>query len=75
MKTDDCGPPGTLLASTLALLSANPEYSTHAAATGLGKNWIYKLAKGRIADPSVNKVQRLYEHLAGLPLKLEEHNG
>lgn len=75
MKTDESGPHGTLLSSTLSLLNSNPQYAAHALATGLGKNWIYKLAKGRIADPSVNKVQRLYEHLAGLPLKLENNNG
>ena len=30
--------------------------------------WLRKFASGNVEDPSVNRVQQLYEHLTGLPL-------
>lgn len=36
--------------------------------TGIQPTWLSALATGRIKNPSVNKVQRLYEHLRGQPL-------
>lgn len=38
-------------------------------------SWLTKLAQGRIPDPSVNKIQRLADHLRGIrrdePQKVE----
>ena len=31
--------------------------------TGLGKRWMYKLYKGEYADPSVNKIELIYNYL------------
>jgi hypothetical protein len=39
--------------------------------TGLKPNWLSKLAQGRLPDPSVNKVQKLYEHLTAKPLEVD----
>lgn len=36
--------------------------------TGIQPTWLSALATGRIKNPSVNKVQRLYEYLRGQPL-------
>ena len=34
-----------------------------AAETGLGREWIAKLAQGVIKEPSVNRVERLHDYL------------
>ena len=39
-------------------------------ATGISFHWLTKFAAGKITDPSVNTVQRLYEYLAKKPLKV-----
>jgi len=54
---------------TLALLRESRE-STFEVATGTGLtySWIVAFAAGRMDNPSVNKVQRLYEYLTGKPL-------
>jgi len=33
--------------------------------TGLSYHWLTKLSAGNIHDPSVNKIQKLYEFLTG----------
>lgn len=38
--------------------------------TGLSPNWLSRLATKRMKDPSVNKVQRLYEYLQGKQLSI-----
>lgn len=59
-----CKPEGTLLARTRELLQRSEEsYLSIYDATGLNPNWLSLLCAGRIPDPSVNKVQKLYEHL------------
>lgn len=56
---------GTLLARTRSLLQSTTEsYLTIYNATGLNPNWLSLLSMGRMKDPSVNKVQRLYEYLS-----------
>lgn len=36
--------------------------------TGIQPTWLSALATGKMKNPSVNKVQRLYEFLRGQPL-------
>lgn len=56
---------GTLLARTRSLLQSTKEsYLAIYDATGLNPNWLSLLSTGRMKDPSVNKVQRLYEYLS-----------
>ncbi len=38
---------------------------------GLTYDWLIKLRSDKIKDPSVNKVQAVYEHLTGKPLFTE----
>jgi hypothetical protein len=55
---------GTLLARTRELLQRTEDsYLSIYDATGLNPNWLSLLCAGKIRDPSVNKVQKLYEHL------------
>lgn len=57
---------GTLLARTRAeLKSCEQSYLTIYKATGLNPNWLSLLARGELPNPSVNKVQTLFEHLTG----------
>lgn len=57
--------PATLLTRTRALLS-NDERGllTIHKESGLPFYWLKKFSAGEIKDPSVNKVQRLYEFLS-----------
>lgn len=56
---------GTLLARTRKLLqSAEDSYLVIYKATGLNPNWLSLLSRGEIPNPSVNKVQALYEYLS-----------
>lgn len=62
---------GTLLQRTRALLQRTEQtYLDIYNATGLNPNWLSALNTGNIADPSVNKVQKLYEHLTAKVLSL-----
>ena len=62
---------GTLLDKTRAMLAtAEQSYLDIYKATGLSPNWLSFVATGKIKDPSVNKVQKLYEHLRGSALSL-----
>lgn len=36
------------------------------AVPGIDYSWLSKLTQGRIKDPSVNKIQALYDHLFGI---------
>ncbi len=31
------------------------------------REWLYKFAKGGIDDPSINRIQKLHDHLRSLP--------
>jgi len=60
---------GTLLARTREhLLNSELSYLTIYKATGLTPNWLSLLAQGKLPNPSVNKVQQLFEHLTGTKL-------
>jgi hypothetical protein len=60
---------GTLLARTRDLLRNTGEsYLAIYKHTGLKPNWLSLLATGAIPDPSVNKVQALYEYLSAKKL-------
>ena len=55
--------PGTLLMKTRELLTGQ-DLNQIAVQTGLPYQWLKKLALGRTINPSVNRVQKLYEHLS-----------
>lgn len=60
---------GTLLIRTKELLATSGKtYLDIHSETGLTPHWLSFLANGKIANPSVNKVQRLYECLRGTKL-------
>jgi hypothetical protein len=60
---------GSLHEVTYDLLRASEETAfTVAEETGLTYSWIVAFAGNRMRNPSVSKVQRLYEYLAGKPL-------
>lgn len=62
---------GTLLAKTRKrLIESNKSYLQIYKDTGLTPNWLSLLAQGRIAEPSVNKIQKLNEYLTGRPLEV-----
>lgn len=61
----------SLHARTLALLKKSPHtLPTIYKETGLPYYWLKKFAGSKIADPSVNRVQRLYEYLSGTKLNV-----
>lgn len=63
--------PGTLLTRTRDMLNACPEdYLTINKATGCSPWWLSNFKRGLLPDPSVNRVQKLYEYLSGQPLQL-----
>lgn len=62
---------GSLLLATQQLL--HDTHCTHAEiflATGLPMQWLSSLVRGQTPDPSVNRVQKLYEFLSGKALKV-----
>jgi len=75
-KAPDFTEPASLLACVQKLLTQHRKnvgtmtYFDIAKATGLGMHWIESVATGRIKEPSVNRVQCLYEHLTGTKLTL-----
>jgi hypothetical protein len=70
-KRKDQTPPGTLHEITRELLKADAQTTFDVAVgTELSYSWIVAFACGRMKNPSVSKVQRLYEYLTGKPLAL-----
>lgn len=62
---------GSLLEKTRTLLNTTDQtYLSIYGATGLTPNWLSMLGSGKIPDPSVNKVQKLYEHLTETELAI-----
>lgn len=57
----------TLLTTTLALCRERSADELHKQ-TGLPYNWLYKLLREEIPDPSVNRIEKLYSHLTGKDL-------
>lgn len=61
----------SLFDRTCALLSATDKPLPEVARdTGLPVSWLKKLKYGKIDDPSVNRIQRLYEFLSGSQIKV-----
>jgi hypothetical protein len=60
---------GSLMARTQDLLVNRPRTLTfvqiQADCPALGIRWLQAFANGKIAEPSVNKVEMLYEYLSG----------
>lgn len=48
----------------LLLLKDKGSWPTTAAETGLDREWMSKLAQGKIDDPGVNKIERLFNYLS-----------
>jgi len=62
----------SLYEETVRLLNSRTDIAAIAAATNLQYDWVIKLKRGDIKDPSVNKIQTIYEHLSGKPLMRKE---
>lgn len=61
----------SLLERTRELLkAANQPLPELAKSSGLPVSWLKKLRYGKIEDPSVNRIQRLYEFLSGSQIKV-----
>lgn len=58
----------SLYEETIKLLNNGADISQVAVKTNLQYDWVNKLKRGDIKDPSVNKVQAVYEYLTGRPL-------
>lgn len=66
--SDNTEAPGTLLKQTRTLLKkAKSDNKLEAIAhkTKLPYLWLNKIADGHIYDPSVNRIQKVYEHISG----------
>lgn len=63
--------PGTLLTRTLTLLhDREKDILTIANESGIPFYWVRHFATGKTKDPSVNKVQALYEYLTQKQLEV-----
>lgn len=58
---------GSLMARTLQLLQLR-QLTDVSRDTGISLYWLLKFRSGLIKNPSVNTVQRLYEHLTNTKL-------
>lgn len=55
----------TLLQQTIFLLDADRgDWSNTAKETGLGYEWIKKVANNKVPDPGVNKIETLHGYLS-----------
>lgn len=64
---EDCA---LLRETKLLLLKSNRTYLQIYQDTGLDPNWLSSVLKGRTKNPSVNRIQKLYEYLSGRTLVL-----
>jgi hypothetical protein len=60
---------GSLMQKTCALLQKENPLAV-SMETGLSYHWLAKLQSGSMLDPSVNKIQFLYEHLTKKSLSI-----
>lgn len=68
-----CDAPGTLVLKTRRLLNNRKEaVSKVAKDTGIPLDWLRKFSGGQIPNPSVNRVQFLFEKLSGKSLPLSK---
>lgn len=66
---NDFDAPGSLLTATIeAVRSSNKTPVQLCRETGLHPSWILGLLNGRFRNPSVNRVQYLYEYVTGRQL-------
>lgn len=69
MPKDIGEPQGTLMQRTIALMQGKDLIRLSVDAD-VNYHWLKKFAKGQVDNPSVNRVQRLYEFLSGTKLEL-----
>lgn len=63
--------PESLMATTMELLKARQQPLTEIqSATGISFYWLRRFLGGEFSDPSVNRVQKLYEYLAQRKLQV-----
>jgi transcriptional regulator with XRE-family HTH domain len=62
---------GTLLTGTRALLKASSSIEQVSVSTGISFHWLSKIANGHIRNPSVNRIQKVYEHLTGREINVK----
>ena len=67
MKTENFDQPGSLMLETQRMLKERDLLAVYTA-TGISFYWLRKFASGEFKNPSVNRVQSLYEFLKGEPL-------
>lgn len=63
-KTEQFDQPGTLMVETVRLLKNRDLFEVYAE-TKISFYWLRKFATGGFKNPSVNRVQYLYEYLTG----------
>lgn len=72
MKKDQHDMPGSLMTRTRELLKTSEQgFLEIYSETGLPFYWLRKFSNGEFRNPSVNRVQFLYEHLTGKPLTIK----
>ncbi len=64
MKTEVFDQPGKLMAATLAEIKDRDLFEVHRV-TKLPYYWLKKFANGEFKNPSVNRIEALYNHLTG----------
>ena len=67
MTNETFDQPGTLMLETQKLLKDQDLLDIYSK-TGISFYWLRKFSSGEFKNPSVNRVQRLYEFLKGQPL-------
>ena len=67
MKTETFDQPGSLMLETQRMLKEQALLTVYSE-TGISFYWLRKFSSGEFKNPSVNRVQHLYEFLKGKPL-------
>ena len=67
MKTETFDQPGSLMLETQRMLKEQDLLTVYSE-TGISFYWLRKFSSGEFKNPSVNRVQHLYEFLRGKPL-------
>lgn len=72
MKSSTFDQPGSLLQITVQLIKKDGRKPAQLCReTGINPWWIYGLLNGKYKNPSVNRIQFLYEHISGQSLLKE----
>ena len=64
-KNDVFDQPGTLMVKTIDLLKDRDLFEVYSE-TKISPYWLRKFVTGEFKNPSVNRVQYLYQHLSGI---------